>query len=59
MQNFYIALREHHMSVGVIFSTQINWLFYDKSYLKRLSSQTDVNYEMVDKFYPYSRWIDE
>ena len=39
-----------------IFSTLIYWVFWKESYLKWQSSQTEVSYELLDKFWP---WTDE
>ena len=51
-KTFLIALWKHHMSVSVIFSTQICLFFYNLSYLERQICQIDVNYELIDKFWP-------
>ena len=34
-KTFQITIEEHQMSGSVIFKTKINWLFYNKSYLKK------------------------
>ena len=42
------------MSDGVILSTQIDWLFCHKLYFNIQISQTDVNYELIDKCWPWT-----